>query len=45
MLSQEVQAAVAAQFDITLEEWADLSALHQQKLTELATPSRPHASQ
>lgn len=33
---QEVPANVAAQFDITLEEWTDLSAAHQAKVAELA---------
>ncbi len=35
-IPQEVPAEVAAQFDITLEEWTDLSAAHQTKLTEIA---------
>jgi hypothetical protein len=33
---QEIPAEVAAQFDITLEEWTDLSAAHQTKLTDIA---------
>lgn len=33
---QSVPAVVAAQFDITVEEWTDLVASHQQKLREIA---------
>ncbi len=36
-IPQEVPAEVAAHFDITLQEWTDLSASHQAKLRELAT--------
>lgn len=35
-IPQEVPADVAAQFDITLQEWVDLSASHQTKLLEIA---------
>ena len=35
-VQQEVPADIAAQFDITLEEWTDLSATHQKKLQEIA---------
>jgi hypothetical protein len=36
-IPQEVPADVAAQFDISLAEWNDLSASHQDKLGQLAT--------
>ena len=35
-VTQEVPAEVAAQFDITLVEWTDLSSSHQRKLQEIA---------
>lgn len=35
-IPQEVPADIAAQFDISLEEWTDLSAAHQKKLREIA---------
>jgi hypothetical protein len=35
-IPQEVPADVAAQFDITLEEWTDLTAAHQAKLADIA---------
>lgn len=35
-IPQEVPAEVAAQFDITLQEWTDLSASHQTKLLDIA---------
>jgi hypothetical protein len=35
-IPQEVPADVAAQFDITLEEWTDLSASHQARLADIA---------
>ena len=35
-IPQEVPAEVATQFDITLEEWTDLSASHRSKLLEIA---------
>jgi hypothetical protein len=36
VIPQEVPAEVAAHFDITLQEWADLSASHQGRLQEIA---------
>ena len=35
-IPQEVPAEVAAQFDINLQEWTDLSASHQAKLKDIA---------
>jgi hypothetical protein len=35
-IPQEVPSEVAAQFDITLQEWTDLSASHQTKLKDIA---------
>lgn len=35
-IPQEVPAEVAAQFDINLEEWTDLTASHQAKLADIA---------
>ena len=37
IFQQEVPAHVAAQFDISLEEWVDLSTMHRAKLSEIAT--------
>jgi len=36
LIPTEVPAEVAAQFDITLEEWIDLGVTHQKKLQEIA---------